>query len=73
MSFAHQDEIFEFTVDGIEGEDGIFANARVLMFKAQTTGRYQGFQKLCIFCNLLQETQACTTDIFVGALLEMVL
>jgi hypothetical protein len=38
-----RDEVLEFAVDGVYGEDGILADVRMAVFEARTAGRDERF------------------------------
>jgi hypothetical protein len=64
-----RDEVLKFSIDGVDGEDGVFANVGVTVLEARTAGWNEGFEELCIFCDFLEETEGCATDVLVGVLL----
>lgn len=63
------DEMFEFTIDRVDGENCVFADIGMSMFQTWTTGRHKGFEEFCIFGYLLKESKSCAADIFIGMLL----
>lgn len=62
-------KVLKFAVDGIEGEDRVFANIRMSMFQTRAASGYEGFEEFLVLRYLLEEPQAGATDIFVGVLL----
>jgi hypothetical protein len=58
-------EIFEFAVDGVYREDGIFADVGVTMFHEGVADQDQRFEKLGVL------TEGCAANIFVWILLEI--
>ena len=66
-------EIFEFAVDGVYREDGVFADVGMTMFQAGAADRDQRFEEFSIFRDFLEETEGCAADIFVWMLLEIII
>lgn len=62
--------MFEFPIDRVDGEYGILADKGMPVFEAGPTRRYEGFKKLSIFGNFLEESEGSATDIFIRMLLR---
>jgi len=60
-------EIFEFAVDGVYREEGVFSDVVVTMFHAGVADQDQRFDELGILM------ESCAVDIFVWMLLEIII
>lgn len=67
------DEVLKFAVDRVHGEYGVLAHIRVSVFEACAAGGDEGFEEFGILRDLLEETEGCTTDVFVWMLLNCIL
>ena len=67
------DEVLELAVDRVHGEYSVLAHIRVSVFEACTAGGDEGFKEFGILGDLLEETEGCTTNVFVWMLLNCVL
>jgi hypothetical protein len=65
-----RDEMLMLTVYRVDGENGVFADVGVTVFKAGTAGWDQRFEKLGILGDFLEETKAGSANVFVGVLLQ---
>jgi hypothetical protein len=65
-----RDEMFEFAVDRVDGEHGVFAHVRMAVFETRSTGWDKGFKEFAIFGYFLEKAECCTTDVFIGVLLN---
>jgi hypothetical protein len=63
-------QIFEFSINGVDGENGIFANVGVTMLKTGTAGWDKRFEQFGVLGNFLEEPEGGATDIFVWVLLK---
>jgi hypothetical protein len=62
--------MFEFTIDGVYCEDGIFADVGVTVLEAGAADWYERFEELGVFGYFLEEAKGCAADVFVWMLLE---
>lgn len=65
-----RDEVLEFTIDVVHGENSVLADVGVTVFEAGTACGDEGFKELLISRDLLQESESGATNVFVWVLLR---